>query len=99
MINKNTFGKRKSDICLSEELERMNNPKITKKMSGLFRSMDILLKDTYSSTDHISVILKEYYILRLEQLGIDDEKIVSYAKNSINARINDWRKRMLEIQK
>lgn len=96
-----TIGKNPSDVCLVEELVKLNDKKITKRICKLFLSLDSLLNNMLSSKpDTISMMIKREYIKKLGDTPFDTkDKVRSYARCSINSKVNDWSRECFILNK
>ena len=95
MIDKNTFGKNKADICLAEDLQRDKNERQTKSVGKLIKLLDSKLKvlNTIESKQgriYFARIMQEKCYEMADNLkSIKSERTRSFLRNSIKGKVND----------
>ena len=99
MIDKNTFGKNKADICLAEDLQRDKNERQTKSVGKLIKLLDSKLKvlqkiDNKQGRTYFARIMQEKcYEMADGIASIKSERTRSFLRNSIKGKVNDCIKR------
>ena len=90
-MNKNTFGKSQASVHLYEELKKVNDKKLTRKVSNLLRESSEDMNALYrihnmNTRVRFLKLLKSYSINKAKELTGDNQTVSNFLLNVLTAR-------------